>query len=78
MIETRCNYRELFKELKCELCKTEDDTTEHLLECQELTGLGIKVKKEELHDPNYKIIEYVNKIMEKKRKIRGQNKGWRS
>ena len=34
MIETKCNYKNLFKDnLRCEICKDENDTTEHLLKC---------------------------------------------
>ena len=34
MIETKCNYKGIFKDnLKCEICKLENDTTEHLLKC---------------------------------------------
>ena len=34
MIEVKCNYKGIFKDnLKCEICKSENDTTEHLLKC---------------------------------------------
>ena len=34
MVETKCNYKGLFKDnLKCNICKTADDTTEHLIQC---------------------------------------------
>ena len=31
MIETKCNYKGI--NLKCEICKLENDATEHLLKC---------------------------------------------
>ena len=32
MIEVKCNYKNKFKDsTKCELCKKEDDTTEHMI-----------------------------------------------
>ena len=34
MIETKCNYKGIYKDnLKFEICKLENDTTEHLLKC---------------------------------------------
>ena len=34
MIETKGNYEGIFKDnLRCEICKLENDTTEHLLKC---------------------------------------------
>ena len=34
MLELKCNYKGVSKDLKCDLCKVENDTTEHLFTCQ--------------------------------------------
>ena len=38
MIEAKCNYKTNYaNNKKCELCKEQEDTTEHLIECKMLT-----------------------------------------
>ena len=67
MIETKCNYKSLYKnDLKCELCSIENDTTEHLLECSAIEG-SVKVKTEDIIKPSNEIVRQINKIMKKEK-----------
>ena len=57
MIETKCNYKSMFTNLKCEICKSEDDTTEHLLECT--NNNSDQSNKEKLIEPNNEIVKII-------------------
>ena len=35
MCNTKCNYKRNESDTACPLCKTEEDTTEHIMVCQE-------------------------------------------
>ena len=63
MIETKSNYKGMFKaDIMCELCKETEDTTEHLLECK-ITAIDITTKKEDIAIPNYNIIDDIRKVI---------------
>ena len=69
MIETKCNYKSLYKNnLKCELCRIENDTTEHLLECRALQG-NVKIKAEDIMKPNKEIVRQIDKIIKRREEL---------
>ena len=69
MIETKCNYKSLYKnDLKCELCSIENDTTEHLLECSAIEG-SVIVKTEDIIKPSNEIVRQINKIMKRREEL---------
>ena len=71
MIETKSNYKGMFKQnIKCDVCKVENDTTEHLLECKE-TLQQIKVSVEDITQANINInvVRQVKEVMEKRDKL---------
>ena len=57
MIETKCNYKNLFTNLKCEICKSKDDTTEHLIECTRKTVNQSNIKQ--LNEHNKEIVKII-------------------
>ena len=58
MIETKCNYKGNFKDnIKCEICKSEDDTTEHLLRCTNITE--IQNITEKISKPDINIVKII-------------------
>ena len=36
MTELKCNYKNQYKDVKCDLCHTDNDTTEHLFQCPKM------------------------------------------
>ena len=60
MIETKCNYKNLFTDLKCEICKSKDDTTEHLMEyCSNNNSDQSNIEK--LSKPNKEVVNIIAK-----------------
>ena len=69
MIETKCNYKGMFKTNKlCEICKINEDTTEHLLECKEL-GIDQNISIENISKPSKELIQHINNIIEKRKEL---------
>ena len=63
MIEVKCNYKGMYKNnLRCDVCKSSDDTTEHILQCKR-TGISITEIIEEIKQPSKSVIREVNKVM---------------
>ena len=59
----------MFKQnIKCDVCKVENDTTEHLLECKE-TLQQIKVSVEDITQANINVVRQVKEVMEKRDKL---------
>ena len=70
MMEVKCNYKGKYKNnLRCEVCNSSDDTTEHILQCKQ-TGVSITKIIEDIKQPNYATIRDVNKVM-KEREVMG-------
>ena len=49
MVEVKANFRTQYKDTSCTACGKQEETTEHVLECEEyrrLTGHTIKVDKD--------------------------------
>ena len=70
MVETKGNYKGMFKntELTCELCKTTDDTTEHLLECK-ITGRDITTNVDDIRECNKKIVEEITRVIKDREEL---------
>ena len=68
MIEVKSNYKGTYKNtLKCELCKTEDDTTEHLLQCNVIFPNKPKLGVEDIIQCNSMIPNIIEEIMERRK-----------
>ena len=56
MIEVKMNYKGKYNDMKCPICKKEDDTMEHLFECEELKDKvgeeSVSVSKEKIMSEN--------------------------
>ena len=62
MIETKCNYKGQFKQnLLCDMCKKENDTTEHILQCK--TTQHTRLNEKDIQNCNPKIIIEINKAI---------------
>ena len=69
MIETKCNYKGNFKNDQiCEICKVENDTTEHILECR-MNKLGITMNAENIITSDYNILGEIKKVMDMREKL---------
>ena len=69
MIETKSNYKGMFKTEICELCKETEDTTEHLLECKITSTEGITTNKEDIILLNYNVIDDIGKVIKRREKL---------
>ena len=69
MIEVKCNYKGMYKNnLRCDVCKSSDDTTEHILQCKQ-TGVSITEIIEEIKQPSNSVIREVNKVMKSREEM---------
>ena len=71
MVETKCNYKGLFKQnIKCEVCKGADHTTEHLLQCKEtLSKNEMTISVEDIKNANHEIVKQIKKVMERRKEL---------
>ena len=71
MLKVKCNYKNGYKDLKCRICKNEEETQTHILEhCPAIHTTGtLKVSKHQLFNQDTgalrKIADNIIKIMEK-------------
>ena len=74
MIDVKMNYKGKYKDMKCPVCKTEEDTTEHLFECNDLKDkVGDEsrtVSKEDITSENVTKLRILEKYIKKALKIR--------
>ena len=69
MIETKCNYKGNYKNnLLCELCKKENDTTEHIFSCEAIAQ-KIHFRVEDIQKPTKQLAKYVKDIIEHRKKL---------
>ena len=69
MIEAKCNYKGKFKtDLKCDLCKHDNDTTEHILECR-MNDANITANVEDIRKSEYKIVKQIEKVLKKREEL---------
>ena len=65
MIEVKCNYKGIFKDnLKCEICKSDNDTTEHLLKCT--SNKLIQNRTEKLTKPDNNVAKIIEQNISKR------------
>ena len=76
MIETKANFKGQFlNNLKCEICGKEEETTQHLFECDGYMEIRKNIRIEDtpmktLRRNNIKVMaEVLSKIIEKRRRI---------
>ena len=50
------------------MCRIENDTTEHLLECRALQG-NVKIKAEDIMKPNKEIVKQIEKIIKRREEL---------
>ena len=68
MVETKCNYKGLFKDnLKCNICKTADDTTEHLIQCT--NNIPTWNIQEHITKPENRIVSIVKQNISKRKAL---------
>ena len=66
MIETKCNYKNNYIcNTKCELCKEQDDTTEHLIQC-EIIAPHNKITVNDIKIANKEIVSIIRKNIQKR------------
>ena len=66
MIETKCNYKGNFRNnTKCDICKLEEDTTEHIFKCVKILNDAEHLDKDDIIEANHKIVHASNRVMEK-------------
>ncbi|XP_066934534.1 uncharacterized protein [Clytia hemisphaerica] len=74
MIEVKMNYKGKYRDIKCPICKTEDDTTEHSFECNDLKDKvgeeSTSVSKEDITSENVVKLKMLEKYIKKALKIR--------
>ena len=69
MIEVKCNYKNKFKSnLICEMCKKEEDTTEHLLRC-EAHPLNGMLNEKDIEKRNIRVPKVIEEILEIRKEL---------
>ena len=69
MIDAKCNYKGQYKtNLICEVCKEDNDTTEHIFKCK-TSKVKVTSKVEDIINSNHKIIEEVNNVLSNRKKL---------
>ena len=64
MLELKANFRGRYGDERCDLCKSEEDSTEHLFSCEKIKKLLNKeISLETLSAPTSKLTEYINQAM---------------
>ena len=66
MLDLKANYRGKYNEDKCELCKSEEDNTEHLFACEKLKcliGHDKMMSVENINTPTSKLSKYIDQAM---------------
>ena len=64
MLDIKANFRGKYRDETCDLCETEEDSTEHLFNCEKLKSLLNKdTSLDALKDPTSKLSEYINQSM---------------
>jgi hypothetical protein len=56
MIKFKDNFRAMYKDSKCRLCSSAEETQEHILECS-IASEGFRVRKEEIFSKNTAILK---------------------
>ena len=74
----KCNYKGIFKDnLKCEICKFENDTTEHLLKCT--SNESIQNNVDNLNKPDNNVVKIIEQNISKREslgyKVKGVHRG---
>ena len=69
MIEVKCNYKNKYKVNRvCDLCKTEEDTTEHMIfGCEKIHPLKGMLDGRDIEQGNKRIPREVREIMNKRK-----------
>ena len=68
MIEVKCKYKTNYaNNKKCELCKEQEDTTEHLVECKMLTTDMITVN--DIKTANKDIVSTITKNIKQREQL---------
>ena len=68
----KCNFKGKDKEIECPLCKEEQDTTEHVFQCEAIKRiLGMKeMRCKDIVSEDVKVLKKVSQFMEKAKEIR--------
>ena len=81
MIEAKANFKgQHINDLKCVICQSNEETTQHLLECEGYKELRKNIRVEDtpmktLRKNNLKVMaEVLNKITEKRKRVMEENK----
>ena len=72
--EVKMNYKRKYEDLTCKACKKEEETQEHILECEEIEkkepSLKSKLKLEVIFKGSIEDKAYIARMFEKKMKLR--------
>ena len=69
MIETKCNYKGLFKQnVMCDICKITEDTTEHLLQCKE-TKNEVTTTIEDIKQANNEVVKQIREVLNRREEL---------
>ena len=64
MLELKCNYKSKHKDMACQLCGVENETTEHLFLCSNLRKANWKnLTIADLINPNKNVAEYITEVL---------------
>ena len=79
MLDLKANFRGKYSNELCELCKSEEDSTEHLFSCRKLKELvKSEVSVENLRAPSKELSEYINQAMLIKNYVRLDGVGYKA
>ena len=71
MTELKCNYKNQYTDLKCNLCKEENDTTEHLFACKILrekisTSNEVRISTDGNKEKSKQLATYIKSALKEK------------
>ena len=64
MLDLKANYRGKYKDSMCTMCRSEEETTEHILNCKKVWKIaGQEMSVECVNEPNKKLSDYIGLAM---------------
>ena len=73
MLELKCNYKGKYKDMTCDLCRIEDEKTEHIFQCSSLRKLNAKeLTVQELDNPSREVARFLMEVMALKKNLRNR------
>ena len=63
MVETKANYEGSYKNISCPTCYKDNDTTEHLFECEKICHKNKQISISDIEAPSKELAKHIRDIL---------------